>query len=560
MPESSELRKVLVVDDDRAMQLMLQRWVERAGYEVRVASDGYEAQAKVREDCPQLILTDWEMPGLDGVEFCKWLRKQDLPHYVYTILLTARSQSSDIVSGLQAGADDFLNKPVNKVELIARLKSGERVLALEDRLTLLAKTDSLTGLVTQRTIFERLDAEFERSERHHFPISCVMIDLDFFKQINDTHGHPAGDEVLRTVAGVLNSYTRSGDIIGRYGGEEFCAILSGADECQAVEWAERIRKKLAQTVIKVSGNTLHVSASFGAAQRLEDISTPDQLVDLADQALLIAKRAGRDRVIGFQSMSNALAMNSTGSLHGELLDDLTAADVMTTIVAGVQQGDTVEHVVDYFLRLRIGSAPVVDDEGYLVGVMSDKEIMTVLLRREWWKHKVADVMKENVVRFQESTPALTIYEFLCRTAISSVVIVQDDRPTGVISRGSLMRCFSNALVAALGRNNSESRSESLQTNDVRPQVLAVAEALQRNSAVLYEQLQASRREMAPSIVGGASRIQELVNDLLALSRDADVSVQPTAAPNDNLAIGAQAALRLAFGQPDANHAAAPNDA
>src|SRR5262249_36724351 len=203
--------------------------------------------------------------------------------------------SADMLKGLDAGAHDFLKKPVDRNELLARIRAGSRVMELEQRLSLLANTDGMTGLATRRVLFDNLRREWSRCERYHTPLSSVMIDIDFFKRINDIHGHQAGDEVLRQVGQLLSAARRNCDFIGRYGGEEFCGVLPDTTEQQAVQWAERVRSQIAELRISVNDLKLDITASFGVAQRLADTSTPEMLVDMADQALVVAKRSGRDR-------------------------------------------------------------------------------------------------------------------------------------------------------------------------------------------------------------------------------------------------------------------------
>jgi PleD family two-component response regulator len=195
----TEALKVLLVDDDPAMLRLLAKWLEAEGYQVLRAGDGRMAAELIEAERPRLLVTDWEMPNLDGLELCRWVRSQNFGHYIYTVFLTVRSDSTDMLKGLEAGADDFLKKPVDRNELLARIRAGSRVMELEQRLRLLANTDALTGLPTRRVLFDDVQREWGRAERYHNPLSCVMIDIDFFKRINDIHGHQAGDEVLRAV-------------------------------------------------------------------------------------------------------------------------------------------------------------------------------------------------------------------------------------------------------------------------------------------------------------------------------------------------------------------------
>jgi diguanylate cyclase (GGDEF)-like protein len=299
----SQFRKVLVVDDDPAMRRILSRILESAGYDVAHAANGSEAIDAIQEDLPCFVVTDWDMPVLDGAEFCRMARRQNLPHYIYIVMLTS-SDTDRLVEGLSAGADDFITKPVKPQELLARLKAGTRVLVLEDQLRLLATRDPLTNLLNRRRFFEILQRQRSQSRRIGYPLSCAMIDLDFFKKINDAYGHLAGDTVLRLASRALQESCRETDFVCRYGGEEFSVLLPDTDEQVAVAWAERCRSAIAETPFVVEGVSVQITASFGVAQWHHDTDTPEKFLDLADQALLAAKRSGRNRVVAFGSLQH----------------------------------------------------------------------------------------------------------------------------------------------------------------------------------------------------------------------------------------------------------------
>ncbi|WP_254512091.1 diguanylate cyclase [Anatilimnocola floriformis] len=529
----STITSILLVDDDAAMLRLLARWLELAGYRVRTARDGNEACAAIELECPQIVITDWEMPGMDGHELCRWVRSQSLPHYVYLMLLTVRSGLEDLVRGLESGADDFLKKPIDKDELLARLRSGSRVLELEQRLGVLARCDALTGLTSRRTFFEFLNREWSRSQRYHFPLSCVMVDIDFFKRINDLHGHAVGDEVIRRVGAALAEGCRNSDVVSRYGGEEFCLLLPETSEDNAAIWANRMRQRLADLKFQVGDKEVQITASLGVAQRMDDMASPEQLIDMADQALMVAKRSGRDRVVTYHSLSEAKPKSTSSTSPAVLLQDVPARQVMTTLVAGLHQEDTVDIASRHFLRFRITIAPVVDDDGKLVGVLSEKDVMAAMLQANWWQLRIADVMKTNVVCYEEDTPALSIYEFLCRVTLRAAVIVKNGVPSGLITRGSVLRYFINCLsVRGQLRGGGEEADGVAVTKssaaEVRRRILQTVRAVNDEALDLRERLaeveqdsptpQSVASELVPCLVGGASRIQELANDLLACSR------------------------------------------
>ncbi len=529
MAQSSPL--VLLVDGDSAMIQLHTKWLENGGYRVRAAKDGCEALAAIEADCPQFLIANLDLPHFSGLELCTWVRMHSLPNYIVTIVLTASGGSKHVVQGMEAGADHVLKKPASQDELLAHMRAGLRVLELESRLNRLARCDSLTGLYTQRTFYELLGKEWSRSARHQTPLSCVILDIDFFKRVNDTYGHGTGDEVIRRVARILERHSRQGDVISRYGGEEFCALLPQTTEIQAVEWAERIRRELAKTPIIVGDRELRITASFGAAQRQDDTDTPEELVDMADQALLVSKQSGRDQVTSFQTMNDSSRIHANGA-RASAFAGLLARDVMTTIVAGLHKDEKVGRAVDYFLHLRINSAPVVDDDKRLVGILSEKDVMAILLLPNWWETTIADVMKRGAVSYEEETSAQTIYEFLYRVAIRSVVVVKDGRPTGVISRASLLRWFTNVLITKGEAGELGAAAPAFEApSDVRQQLIATTAKLTEQAHRLEHDVMNHALDLAPHLVGGASQIQELVNDLLGYSRYMSDAAPTTFAAN-----------------------------
>jgi two-component system, cell cycle response regulator len=434
--------KVLLVDDDPAMLRLLTRWLEKVGYAVCTAADGQVALDTIEADCPDFLLTDWEMPRVDGLELCRQVRTMMLPHYVYTIFLTVRTAAADMIAGLENGADDFLTKPVTEGELLARLQSSSRVLELERRLSLLAHTDFLTGLLTKRTFFDSLEKEWHRSSRFHLPLSCVMVDLDFFKQINDVYGHPAGDSVLKTVAELLVDNCRASDTVCRYGGEEFCVLMPETDENDAAAWAERAKELLSALRIPTGEETLRITGSFGIAQYREDSEDPEELVKQADKALLWAKRTGRNCVVRYSALlgtANA-DLNSTNH-HDEVFERMLARDAMVPLAVCPQAHDTIDQVARFLRHAGVSSTPVLEAGGMLAGFVSEKDIMAAMTSPNCWQQPVSTVMRPNVVCYEEDTPVRVIYEFLCRVTIRGVVIAKDGYPTGMISRGSLLQWY-----------------------------------------------------------------------------------------------------------------------
>ena len=296
--------KILIADDDPISRRLLEGTLVRLGHEAVSVNDGTAAVAGLlAPGAPRLAILDWMMPGADGLAVCREVRRRS-ESYVYIILLTARDRREDMVAGFDAEADDFLTKPLDSVELRARLRSGERVLALQERLLETqaalrhqATHDHLTGLWNRRMILDALGHELNRASHEGRPLAVAVADLDHFKQVNDTHGHPAGDAVLQASAKRIQSVLRDYDAVGRVGGEEFLLLLPGctADEARVI--AERAREAIASAPIELPSGSLPMSMSLGVASTMgRPKGDAMALLEAADAALYRAKANGRNQV------------------------------------------------------------------------------------------------------------------------------------------------------------------------------------------------------------------------------------------------------------------------
>lgn len=301
---------ILIAEDEAVSRKVMVKHLTKAGFDVTAVENGQQALAAIEKKFYPFILTDWIMPEMDGIELCRAVRKQRGRGYVYVILLTHKDSKDDIIVGLEAGADDYLTKPVYFVELTARINNGMRVLELERSLKKASQeiyhltiTDSLTSAYNRRYLNENLPGAIDQALQQAYPLSLILCDIDYFKKVNDTYGHLIGDVVLRSFTRIIkDTVNDQKDWVVRYGGEEFLLVLPETDITAARELSQMLREFVAQATIKASGHDISITASFGLAglEGRDDKTgvTPEKLLNLADENLYRAKNEGRNRVVG----------------------------------------------------------------------------------------------------------------------------------------------------------------------------------------------------------------------------------------------------------------------
>ena len=294
--------KILVADDSNVSRHLLSSMVKKWGYDVVSASDGTQAWEVLRQpDAPRLAVLDWMMPGLTGPQVCEMVRQKGGDAYIYILLLTGRTQKEDVIEGMTAGADDYVVKPFDQQELKVRLRAGRRIVELQDELlsareALLkqATHDALTGLKNRACIREILAQHMSNARQAGSPLGVIMLDLDKFKQVNDVHGHAAGDLVLIAASERIQNVLDEGDAVGRYGGEEFL-IVAPKPAADLAVLAERVRAAIAVEPVASGPTLLTVTASLGYASYCPNVDA-ETLLRAADEALYRAKHNGRNRV------------------------------------------------------------------------------------------------------------------------------------------------------------------------------------------------------------------------------------------------------------------------
>lgn len=311
--------RILLVDDERSVLMIMKMLLDSAGHTVELARNGIEALEKVKTFNPQLIITDWVMPEMDGVEFCRQLRRNPDWRKIYVFILTALESTDRLVEAFEAGVDDFMTKPINTKILGARLNAGQRMVQLQEelehereqlqkfavelaesnkRFQKLALTDELTGLPNRRFANEHLERQWAAVERSHGQLACMMLDIDYFKSVNDRYGHKVGDDALKQVAKTLQLSVRKQDVVCRLGGEEFLIICPDILPEMLGRYAERLRVQVESQVINdPSGKPFKLTISVGAASRMPSIPNAEALLQIADKRLYAAKEKGRNCIV-----------------------------------------------------------------------------------------------------------------------------------------------------------------------------------------------------------------------------------------------------------------------
>lgn len=302
--------RILIADDDRTSLALLKAVLSRLGYDVCAVADGNAAwHALQQTDAPQLVILDWMMPGMEGIEICKRLRRDNDPEaaYTYVILLTAKGSKESIIRGMEAGADDYVVKPFDHNELRVRIRAGQRIVELHHELLDVKKalyeqsiTDPLTGVFNRRALLSLLEKEHARAMRTGVSFGLSILDIDHFKLVNDTHGHTVGDAVLKEIVRRIGKAIRPYDSLGRFGGEEFVIVFPGAQGSDIITISDRIRKKISTTKISLDPLELSVSASQGVVT-WDGKADIQEMIRAADEALYQAKTAGRNCVKAAQA-------------------------------------------------------------------------------------------------------------------------------------------------------------------------------------------------------------------------------------------------------------------
>ena len=495
--------------------------LNRMGFVTAPVDDVTAALERLGREPPRYMIFGDRLVGDEVVSCCRTVRDAAALPYVHMLAAVCDSSIEARVELLEAGVDTLLKSPLDLLELLAQLRAHGRLVRLEDHLRAMSHTDPLTGVGTKPIFLAALKQDFAKIRRHGGRLACVMLDIDYFKQINDVRGHLAGDMVLQEIARTISKNCRTSDSLCRFGGEEFCILLRETDELGAKIWADRLRTSINGLTFEASGQTFRVTASYGVAEVHEHMEAAEQVVETADMALLTAKQTGRDRVVLYGDLLRTEDdVNCQVAIANDAFGGYEARHAMTHVVATLRPHHSVAQAVQFFIEFRLSSAPVVDDDQRLVGIVSEKDLINYVFGEDSAEVRLDRVIKPNVITYEETTPLRTVYDFLRRVTLRAVVVVKDGRPTGMVSRSSLLRWWKNVQMSRV-----DAQDRLLDDCSVREKFLlsvdGLLDHLDHNLGQLRAAVSLPRDERTSQIVGAGSQIEEVAKELLERCQQID---------------------------------------
>ena len=438
----------MLVEDDDVDARRVHRALSRSDLDFAVTQVALLGEAMLAAETQEydVILLDLGLPDGTGVSNLSSI--QEVAPCVPVVILTGRNDKEIADHSLRNGAQDYLNKNELNDGLVVksltyaiqRKKTEIRLREGLDELEKAARIDPLTGLLNRRSLFTMAQQTWKAARDEGETLACVMLDLDFFKRVNDVHGHLAGDEALASIAKTLLELSRAGDLIGRYGGEEFCAILCNISENDALAWAERIRTAVRDSEVATQRATLNLTVSLGVAFGPADCEAMEDLIDRADQALLASKQRGRNIATNYADLDGSPDDDQLHVGSYCVFRDAKLQDYMTAPIRCLSGNDTIASAAAQLLEVGVNSLPVVNPRDELIGILSEKDLIGISPFSQQWVAAVESVMCKTVVSFSQHSTIREVREFLSRVAMRRIVVVDDaQRPVGVISRSNLLR-------------------------------------------------------------------------------------------------------------------------
>ncbi len=427
---SSRPFRLLAVADDRRILRRLSRFLRVFGFLVEGVADGQQALAVYEANPPDFLIVDGDSVAMDK---CRPLLSKGRNGYTYTFLLVRDPKADKLTEALVAGVDDFLAKPLVYGELLARLRSGARVLEYERRRQQQSAVDPTTGLLSQSAFQARLESEMQSSDQ---AFACVLIDLDFFQNVNRTCGTQTGDEVLRAVTATLKS-TGECKYLASFGAGRFAALLPHATDAQAIAWAETVREAIAGLEVSTTTRTLSLTASCGVAS-VAPASDSSDVLQRAEDAVRTAKASGRNCVARCGQFDGETREWEDLARQGRLFETTVARDVMVPCPTWVQVEQDLKEAAEILEQSQLEELPAVDRQGRIVGLLRKSRLPQDMSLSQW-RAKVGDLMETSVTTVAESETFSALMEFFMDDAQSQhlVIVVRHDKPLGIVYRSGL---------------------------------------------------------------------------------------------------------------------------
>ncbi len=434
---TSQPLKVLIVSEDRRVLRQSSKSLEAFGYSVQQVADWQLASAALDVHSPEVLIVDSEPNPQAALEFCGSADRRERPAHAYTFLMVGRPTPQELTDGLEAGVDDFLEKPIVHGELLARLRAAARLLEFDRRVAQQAGADPLTHLPSHALFCDLLRRILSPTNLHREPATCVLADLDYFGRINYLHGYPAGDKVLREVGELLIRLCRPSDFAASFGGGRFGVLLNKTSDDEAITWTDHVREALAETEFSVGDTSERLTASFGIAALQGGLEDPKEVIDRAAGALKAAKHSGRDCAVRYGEFDGDAEAWVDFGAPGKLFNCTVARHIMTPCTTVLQGESTIAAATDLFRRTGAEALPAIDQGGKMAGLLLKQSVLNGPTGVQLASLQVRDLLTSDVPVYDEETSFTTLRDFFTHDSRSLVVIVDDGVPTGFVTPNSL---------------------------------------------------------------------------------------------------------------------------
>ncbi len=426
--------RLLVVADDRKILRRLSRFLKVFGFLVDPVADGRQARAVYEAHPPDFLIVDGDSPAM---QHCRSLFSENRNGYTYSFLLVRDMHMEGLTEALRAGVDDFLAKPLVYGELLARLRSGARVLEYERRMREQSAIDLTTSLLSRSAFQDRLQSELDGDGKKI--LSCVLLDLDFFDNINRLYGFGSGDEVLRAIADHLKSMAGECKYLASFGSGRFAAMLPDTSDARALAWAESVREAISRLEVPVAHETIALTGSLGVSSSLNDGTAAKAVIELAEEAVVGAKASGRNCVARCGQFDGETREWEDLATQGRLFDNTVARDVMISCPLVACGDDDLQRVAELLDQTRLSDIPVVDAHGKVVGLFNRDRLPGQMSRSSTWRKKVKDVMDRDAPMVGEDTSFNDLMDFFTSgdDAQYVAIVVRHDQPLGMVFRNGL---------------------------------------------------------------------------------------------------------------------------